>query len=213
MIKIYGAEYSNNVNKVRFVANALGVEYELNHIDLLGGEQRSEQFLELNPIGKVPVMQDGSFTLFESMAITKYLANKQGSSLYPQDLHQRAIVDQWIDFCDIHLQAAFNRVSFNRLIAPKVGAEVDQNSLNFGLEMLDQYFPVLDRQFGQSEYLAGSELTLADINLLSILDPAEVSGVDFSAYQNLQSWFQNMKQQEFYTKCHSDYKETLAAIG
>ncbi|MGI9533891.1 MAG: glutathione binding-like protein, partial [Thermodesulfobacteriota bacterium] len=63
-----------------------------------------------------------------------------------------------------------------------------------------------------SKYLAGSELTLADINLLSILDPAEVSGVNFSEHQNLQNWFQNLKQQDFYTKCHNDYKETLAAM-
>ncbi len=209
MIKLYGAGYSNNVNKVRFVANALGVEYELNQVDLFQGQQYSEEFLRLNPVGKVPVMQDGSFTLFESMAISRYLANKEGSNLYPQDLQQRAVVDQWIDFCDIHVQGAFSRVAFNRLIAPQVGAEVDQNSLNFGLEMLEKYFPVLDAQFGQSKYLAGSELTLADINLLAILDPAEVAGVDFSSHQNLQSWFQNMKQQEFYTKCHSDFKETL----
>ena len=213
MIKIYGAEISNNVNKVRFTANAVGEEYELSRMDLFAGEQRSEEFLKLNPVGKVPVMQDGDFTLFESMAISKYLADKHSSSLYPQDLHQRAVIDQWIDFCDIHLQAALNRVTFNRIIAQQVGAEVDQNSLNFGLEMLDRYLPVLDHQLGQSKYLAASQLTLADINLLAILDPAEVSGVDFSQYQNLQAWFQNMKQQDFYTKCHSDFKETLAASG
>ncbi|MGI9554093.1 MAG: glutathione S-transferase family protein [Thermodesulfobacteriota bacterium] len=211
MIKIYGSEISNNVNKVRFTANALGVEYELSPINLFEGQQYSEEFLKLNPVGKVPVMQDGDLTLFESMAISKYLSDKQGSSIYPQDLHQRAIVDQWIDFCDIHVQAALNRVIFNRLIAPQVGAEVDQNSLNFGLEMLDKYFPILDAQLGQSEYLAGSELTLADINLVAILDPAEVSSVDFSAHQNLQGWFQKMKQQDFYTKCHNDYKETMSA--
>ena len=213
MIKIYGSEISNNVNKVRFTANALGLDYELNRVNLLEGEQRTEDFLRLNPIGKVPVMQDGDFTMFESMAISKYLAEKEHSSLYPRDLQQRAIVNQWIDFCDIHVQAALNRVIFNRLIAPQVGAEVDQNSLNFGLEMLDRYFPILDQQLGNSSHLAGNDLTLADINLVAILDPAEVSGIDFSAHQNLQSWFQKMKQQEFYTKCHNDYKDTLAALG
>ena len=213
MIKIHGAGYSSNVNKVRFTANALGVEYELNSVDLLSGQHKSEEFLKLNPVGKVPVMQDNDFTLFESMAISKYLADKQGSAIYPQDLRQRAIVNQWIDFCDIHLQAALNRVTFNRLLAPQIGAEIDQNSLNFGLQMLDRYFPVLDKQLGQSTYLAGDELTLADINLVAILDPAEVSGVDFSDYQNLQSWFEKMKQQDFYTKCHNDFKETLAALG
>ena len=86
MLKFYGVGVSNNVNKVRFVANALGLDYELQPVNLLEGEQRSPEFLDLNPVGKVPVMQDGEFTLFESMAISKYLANKENSSLYPQDL-------------------------------------------------------------------------------------------------------------------------------
>lgn len=214
MLTFYGIPYSNNVNKVRFVANALGLDYELRPIDLLKGEHLSSQeFQNLTPVGKVPVMQDGNFTLFESMAISKYLANKENSSLYPQDLQQRAIVDQWIDFCNIHVQTAFNRVFFNRVIAPQVGAEVDENSLNFGLRILDRYFPVLDKQLGQSQYLAGNELTLADLNLLSILDPAEVGGLDISQYQNLNRWFNDLKQEEFYTKCHNDYKETLPGLA
>ena len=212
MLKIYGIGASNNVNKVRFTANALGLEYELQPVNLLEGEQRSPEFLALNPVGKVPVMQDEDFTLFESIAISKYLANKYNSSLYPQDINQRAVVDQWIDFSNIHLQSAFTRVFFNRILAPLVGEEVDQNSLNFGLKMLDQYFPVLDNQLGQSKYLAGNELTLADLNLAAILDPAEVAHIDFSQYQNLNNWFQNIKQQDFYTKCHNDYKENLEGI-
>ena len=212
MIKVYGPPLSNNVNKVRFTANALDVEYELIPVNLMEGEQMSDDFLKLNPVGKVPVMQDGEFTLFESMAISKYLADKEKTSLYPTDLQQRAIIDQWIDFCDIHLQAALNRVTFNKLIAPMIGAEVDQNSLDFGLQMLDRYFPILDARLAQSAYVAGNELTLADINLAAILDPAEVSGVGISNYQHLNTWFQKMKQQEFYTKCHTDFTETFKDI-
>ena len=213
MLKFYGVGVSNNVNKVRFVANALGLDYELQPVNLLEGEQRSPEFLDLNPVGKVPVMQDGEFTLFESMAISKYLANKENSSLYPQDLQQKAVVDQWIDFCNIHVQAAWTRVFFNRFLAPIIGQEVDDNSLNFGLKMLDQYFPILDNQLSRSKYLAGDELTLADINLLAILDPSEVAEIDFSLYQNLQNWFQELKQKDFYTQCHKDYKENLEGLG
>ena len=207
MLKIYGMEQSSNVNKVRFTANALGIEYELKLVNLLEGEQKSEKFLKLNPVGKVPVIQDGDFTMFESSAIIKYLSEKQNSDLYPKDLKARSIIDQWIDFSNIHVQGALNRVSFNRLVAPMIGAEVDENSLNFGLEMLGNYLPILDNQLSVSNYLVGDELTLADINLLAILDPAEVSGVDISGYKNLYDWFNNLKNKDFYTKCHSDFKD------
>lgn len=212
MLKIYGMPVSNNVNKVRYTANAVGLEYELIPVNLMEGEQRSEEFLKLNPVGKVPVLQDEDITLFESMAIARYLANKTSSKLYPQDLKQRAVVDQWIDFCNIHVQGMLTRVLFNRLIAPMVGAEVDENSLNFGLKMLGQYFPVLDNQLGISSYLTGEDLTLADINLVAILDPAQAAGVDMSGYQNLNNWFNNIKQQNFYQKCHADYNEVLEAM-
>ncbi len=212
MLKIYGMPVSNNVNKVRYTANAVGLDYELIPVNLMEGEQRSEEFLKLNPVGKVPVIQDEDITIFESMAIARYLVNKTNSDLYPQDLKQRAVVDQWIDFSNIHVQGMLTRVLFNRLIAPMVGAEVDEDSLNFGLEMLEQYFPVLDNQLGVSTYLAGDNLTLADINLVAILDPAQAAGVDISGYQNLNKWFNSIKQQEFYQKCHTDYNEVLAQM-
>lgn len=212
MLKIYGMPVSNNVNKVRYTANAVGLDYELVPVNLMEGEQRSEEFLKLNPVGKVPVIQDEKITMFESMAIARYLVNKTNSDLYPQDLKQRAVIDQWIDFCNIHVQGMLTRVLFNRLIAPMVGAEVDENSLKFGLQMLDQYLPVLDNQLGVSTYLAGDNLTLADINLVAILDPAQAAGVDISGYQNLNKWFKNIKQQDFYQKCHSDYNEVLASM-
>lgn len=212
MLKIYGMPVSNNVNKVRYTANAVGLDYELVPVNLMEGEQRSEEFLKLNPVGKVPVIQDEKITMFESMAIARYLVNKTNSDLYPQDLKQRAVIDQWIDFCNIHVQGMLTRVLFNRLIAPMVGAEVDENSLKFGLQMLDQYLPVLDNQLGVSAYLAGDNLTLADINLVAILDPAQAAGVDISGYQNLNKWFKNIKQQDFYQKCHSDYNEVLASM-
>ncbi|HSG32696.1 MAG TPA: hypothetical protein VLB82_14275 [Thermodesulfobacteriota bacterium] len=49
MLKIYGSEISNNVNKVRFLANAMGLEYELVHVDLLHGEQREGGVFKSKP--------------------------------------------------------------------------------------------------------------------------------------------------------------------
>jgi glutathione S-transferase len=213
MLKIYGVEFSNNVNKVRFVANALGLDYELIKIDVLKGEQRSQEYLKINPVGKVPAIDDQGFLLFESSAISKYLADKHNSFYYPRDLERRAIIDQWIDFSNIHVQTALGRVFFNRVVAPSQGLEVDGRSASYGTKLLESYLPVIDAQLAKHGFLAGGEISLADLNLLSILDPAEVSGVELSRYQYLYKWVNKLRQQDFYTMCHSDYKEALAKIG
>ena len=157
-------------------------------------------------------MDDDGFILFESSAISKYLADKHDSKYYPKELRRRALLDQWIDFCNIHVHTALTRVFFNKVIAPAQGFDVDERSSEFGEKMLASYFPVLDAELGKNEYLAGNKMTIADINLLSILEPAEISGIDLSKYENLYKYTTGLRKQDFYTKCHSDYRDVLAKI-
>jgi glutathione S-transferase len=212
MLIIYGANLSAPANKIRFVANALGLEYEYQKVNLRQGENKQDWFLKLHPAGKIPVIDDDGFVLFESNAIIKYLAQKHKSVLYPSGLKERAAVDQWMDFVSLHIGAAMGRVLYNRVFAPIIGTEVDQRSLKDGVSFLGRFLPVVDRQLKNNEYLAGSEMTLADFVLLATLDPTEVAGIDVSSYPKIVRWRQKLMEQEFYTKCHKSYGEALAAL-
>ena len=205
MIKLYGIPVSNNVNKIRYCLNYLNLPYEWIQTNPMTGDTQSENFLKINPIGKIPALEDDGFPIFESNAIIKYLASKQNSSIYPQDLKQRVVVDEWIDFVSIHIGGAITRVLFNRVMAPMLGKEVDQNSLKTGLEFLAKYLPICDKQLAQNKYLTGSNFTLADINLLAVIDPCEMIGVSLSAYPNLTKWRNELKAQNFYQKCFKAY--------
>ena len=209
MIKLYGIPISNNVNKVRYCLNSLAVEYELIPLNPMQGETQTESFLKINPIGKIPALEDNGFAIFESNAIIKYLAAKYNSALYPQDLKQRAIVDEWIDFVSIHIGNGITRVMFNRLMAPMLGKEVDQNSLQTGLEFLAKYLPICDHQLAKNKYLTGANFTLADINLLAVIDPCELIQVPLTSYPNLTKWRNNLKSQPFYQKCYKDYGQSV----
>jgi len=209
MLKIYGADLSSPSNKVRFVANMIGLEYDYKQISIRDGENRKEEFLRLNPAGKVPAIDDDGLTLFESGAIVKYLCDKHHSDLYPQDLNQRAIINQWDDFVVIHVLGAISRVLFNRLFAPMINIEVDERSLSDGLKFLDKFLPVINTQLANSSYLAGQNLSLADITLLASLDPCEVAQIDLSPYGSIVKWRNALKQNDFYTKCHKDYGDVL----
>jgi glutathione S-transferase len=212
MLTIYGSDVSSPANKVRFAANALGLKYEYSRVNLRAGEQQRPEFLKVNPIGKVPAIDDNGFCLFESNAIIKYLADKNNSALYPKELKARALVDSWIDFTTLHVGINLMKVTYNRLFAPMRGQPVDENSIKDGEQFLSRFLPTVDQQLGLSKYLCGPTMTLADINLLATLDPAEASQVDLSKYKNITKWRNALKKEKFYTQCHSDYSDAVKAL-
>ncbi len=209
MLKIYGSDLSSPANKVRFAANALGLKFEYIKINLREGEHQKPEYKKINPIGKIPAIDDDGFYLFESNAIIRYLADKNNSPLYPKELKQRAIVDQWIDFGTIHIGVNLAKVTYNRLFAPMRGQPVDENSIKDGQTFLNRFLPNIDEQLGKNKFLTSNTMTLADINLLALLDPAELSGIDLSPYKNISKWRNDLRQKEFYTKCYKEYGESL----
>jgi glutathione S-transferase len=212
MLTIFGFDFSSPSNKVRFAANAIGLKYEYKQVNLLAGEQKTPDFLKLNPIGRVPAIDDNGFKVFESAAIIKYLADKNNSPLYPKDLQKRTIVDQWIDFANIHVGPALARVTFNRVMYKFLKVEKDERSLNDGIKFLGNFLPIIEKQLKENKYLAGNDMTLADINLLAVLDPAELSSVDLTAYPSITLWRKNLRTQSFYTKCHKSLEEVFQAM-
>lgn len=209
MLKVYGSDLSAPSNKVRFAAHAIGLKFDYVKVDLRAGENRKPEFLKLHPAGKIPVIDDDGFILFESNAIIRYLADKNKSPLYPTALHPRALVDQWIDFGSMHVGAALSKVLYNRIFAPLRGIPVDENSLKEGQDFLKRFLPVIEGQLTKTKYLAADEVTLADINLLALLDPAEVAGIDLAPYPKLIAWRTALKNKDFYTQCHQEYGESL----
>lgn len=212
MIKLYGIALSNNVNKVRYCLNYLNLHYEWAQTNPMKGENQTPEYLNSFPTGKVPAIDIDGFKLFESNAINRYLAAANNSPIYPQDLKKRAIVEAWLDFGSIHISAALGRVLFNRVMAPMMGKPADQNSIQAGLEFLDKYLPVVERQLTKNAYLAGPEFTLADINLLSALDPCELAQVSLDKYSHIIKWRNGLKAQAFYQKCYKDYTQFIQEV-
>ncbi len=213
MLKIYGANLSPPSNKVRIAANAIGeecgLEYDFIPIQLAKGEHKQESFLAISPFGKVPAMDDDGFYLAESDPIIKYLCRKHNSGLYPDDIRKQAIVDQWCSFISIHIQMAMGRILFNAVMAPMFKMPVDKQSMAFGRKMMDTYLPMLDTRLVHNRYLVGDSPSIADIGLISVLDPAEVADVDLSPYSHLLQWRKTIQAQPFYKARYDRYEDTL----
>ena len=115
MTRLYDFTLSGNAHKVRNQLSLLGVEHERVPVDLVGGEQRSREFLALNPFGQVPVLVDDDIVLRDSSAILVYLARKYGRGDWlPVDAEGEARVQEWLA---VATDAVANGPAFARLIA------------------------------------------------------------------------------------------------
>lgn len=208
MLHLYGSPLSLPTNKIRYVANFLHIPYEFHLTNLGSCERFKSQTLIMRPYEKIPMIQDDEFKLAESNAIIRYLASKQKASIYPQELKQRAEVDQWLDYLSHHISAAITNIMFNTYFY-KIFSKIqsDQHALQDGYRFLAEYFPVLEEQLATYKYLASNEITLADFSLLATIDICELIELDLSIFPNLKKWRNGLMQDSFYRDCHENYAE------
>lgn len=192
-----------------FTASYMEVDYEIAQVDLANGEQNGAAYKAINPLGKVPAMQDGDFSIGESAAIMRYIARKHGSDIYPSDIKAQAKVDQWLDYVNHHIRSPIARVHFNRSLAPLFDMEPDMNSLAAGETMLANNFPVIEAVLAKQNYLCGASISLADIGLLAALEPIEMSKIDISSYKALSAWRDARRSEPAYQAVHSHYAAEL----
>lgn len=207
-MNIYGHFFSAPSNKVRYCANALGFEFTYHHVDLQKGEQQHPDFLNINQLGKIPAIEDDGFMLSESDAICRYLANKAGK-LYPDDLHARGRIDRWMDISAQTVLLQMSKILFNRFFAPMLGIEPNQTSIKEGQNNLTTILPHINNQLLQSKYLAGDEMSIADISMLAAVDPFDMIEVDLSEYPAITKWRQDLMQQKFYQDVHPHFASEM----
>jgi glutathione S-transferase len=94
-MKLYGFPISPNTWKVRAVAAHIGIVIDNQLVDLSRGEQRTPDYLALNPTGRTPTLVDGEFVLWESNAIMQYFASGKPNALWPDDARTRADIARW----------------------------------------------------------------------------------------------------------------------
>ncbi len=184
-IEIYGVPPSSFTRTVRLACHEKGVDYEL------VPTMPSEMGL-LNPFGKIPAIRHGKLTLFESTAILRYLDRTfPGSKLWPQESQAAALCDQWVSaVCDSVMNSAL------RFLAHRFGfLPVPEAMATQYLEKARVVMPVFDRQLGQTRFLAGGEVSAADLFLLPIFlyFPAipELAAIG-QAMPNCTRWAQEM---------------------
>ena len=169
MLRIHGRASSSNVQAVMWLVGELGIGHE--RLDVGGpfGGNQEPGFLAMNPMGRIPVVEDGDVTMFESQAILRYLATRHGGErLWPSDPVARAPVDQWMEWAKVHFQPVLMPKVFWPLMR-SAASEGDRALLAEGTGELKGLMPIAEARIAEHGWLAGPEMSLADITFATQL--------------------------------------------
>jgi glutathione S-transferase len=204
-MKLYQFPFSPSCQKVIAVAHEVGVPLELATVEIFKGEARTPEMLAKNPNGKLPILEDGDFVLWESTAMIAYIAAKAGrADLAPTTPRERAEVDRWTLWEGAHFGPAIRKVAFQRIVKQLAGLGApDEALVKAGTDEFATFARVLEQSLGTKEYVCG-RLTIADFALAPYAALATSCGLDFEPYPKAAAWFERMAARD-------SIKKTLAA--
>lgn len=181
MIELYTAATPNGY-KVSVALEELGLPYNVHSVDLTSGQQKTPEFLAMNPNGRIPAIVDNGFPVFESGAILMYLAEKTGK-LMPTDAQGRSRVVQWLMFQMGGIGPMMGQANvFYRYFPERIQPAIDRYHGE-----VKRLFGVLDNHLAQNEWLA-DDYSIADIANWCWTRTARWSGVDPEPFENMARW-------------------------
>ncbi|MEZ7971954.1 MAG: glutathione S-transferase family protein [Pseudomonadales bacterium] len=180
---IYGVSGSRAIRSL-WAIEEVGLEYT--HVAThFFNDSKTDDYLSVNPNGRIPALVDGDITLFESMAINLYLTKKYAPALYPVSEGEQAKAIQWSVWAiseiepqqmQIVIQKFFNRDN------------MDQAIIDTSTENLKRPLDVLNQHLADRKYLLGDAFTVADLNVSGVMLLMQMMEFDLSAYPNIQNW-------------------------
>jgi len=161
--------------RVRWTLQELGVPFESEQVRLPLGENRTPEFLKLNPAGKLPVLVDGDLVLNESVAIVLYLADKfPQKQLFPTALRERAEAYRWLLFAATDLEQPLWRIARNEFVYPE--AERVAADIPIARHEARQAAGIVDAHLDGASFMVGERVSVVDFVMAYTLDWAETAG-------------------------------------
>ncbi len=197
---VYGDSISGNCYKIQLLCAQLDIPHDWREIDILAGDTRAPEFLAMNANGKIPllVLPDSRY-LAESNAIICYLAER--SKLAGSDSFSRAQILQWMFFEQYSHEP---NIATSRFIIKYLGSPPDrQASLEEKRVGGHKALDVMEKQFSDSEFIAGPEYSIADIALYAYTHVADEGGFDLKEYPEVRAWLGRVEATPAYVPMRS----------
>jgi glutathione S-transferase len=198
VLTLHTTSLSANGRKPLALGHHLGLRLEVREVNVYRGEGREPSFLAVSPLGKVPALVDGDFTLTESNAILQYLAEAYGEGrLVPRDAKGRADVGRWMFWEASHWQPSMSAVpGLASAVAAQLGlpgAAAPAGGVQWEHPEWTRMALHLDGHLGGRAYLVGEELTIADFAVAGMMTYARHTGFPFPSYPAIERWYERIE--------------------
>lgn len=201
MLRIYGTVKSRTARTL-WMAEELGIPYELVEVDYAARETRTPEYLAINPNGHVPAIDDDGLQLHESMAINLYLARKHAESpLAPRDLTEEGLCLSWSFWTVTELESPALTVLFQSSGLPPDRRDPQKLARAIGalrppLAVLEQTLAIGLPQ--GNRYLLGERFTVADLNVASVLGWTRAAPQLLEEFPLAREWLERCLQRDAY---------------
>jgi len=200
-MKIWGRANAINVRKVLWCADECGLKYEREDVGMAFGGNDQKWYLDMNPNGVVPTIDDGGRIIWESNSCVRYLAAKYAAgTLWPNDPGQRSETDRWMDWQLTTISEPMRQVFWGLIRTPP--EKRDQGAIDAGKEKTTAAAKILDAQLGKTRFVAGDAFSYGDIPV-GVMTRRYVELVpERPALPNLERWYGELaKRPPFIEHC------------
>ncbi|XP_023297286.1 glutathione S-transferase 1 [Lucilia cuprina] len=203
---LYYTPRSPPCRAVLLTAAALGVDLDLRPMNLKEGDHLTPEFLKLNPLHTIPVLDDNGVVITDSHVICSYLADKYAvdETLYPKDKLQRMKVDARLYFDCGHL---FPRARL--MVEPVIYFGAD-NIAQEKVAYMQKAYDGLEKCLTSSKYLCGEDLTIADLCCIASVSTAMLfAPIEEEKFPNLKAWVDRLAELPYYKKNNQEGADIL----
>ena len=186
-IRLHTTLLSGHGHRVKLFLTLLDLPFTINELNMAAGDNRKPAHLALNPLGEVPVIEDGDVVLSDSNAILVYLARKYGDpSWLPQDPLGAAAVQRW-------LSLAAGKIAYGPCAARLVTVFGAPHHLETAQKIAVKLFDVLDAELRDKPFAIGDTPTIADIAAHSYIAHAPEGGISLEPYPHIRAWLKRIE--------------------
>lgn len=193
-IRLYDYSLSGSCYKVRLMLGFLGLDHERVQIDFYPGRQhRSPEFMEINPLGQLPVLEDGGLRLRDAQAILCHLANKYDDSgtWLPHDEKRFGQVMIWVMFAGGELMAA-SAARLHDALGYDLDVEAARAKARAAFRVLDDH--LTGREIDGAKWIVGDAPTIADVACFPYVALAGDGGLGHEEYPALRNWMRDFRR-------------------
>lgn len=197
MITLYHVDGARSMRSL-WLLNELGLEYELVTMAFSMAALRTPEYLAVSPLGRVPCLQDGDLTLFESGAICQYLCEHYDSGEFyrPPGDPERAEWLQWLHYAETIAVHGASLVQQQVFIKPEARSEI---VIKLESKRLEKSLEVIDTHLSDRDYLLKTGFSAVDTGVAYSVHLAQ-SRVDITGLQNVAAYYERCKARPAFQK-------------